>query len=245
MNVLKRITNYPAAFMCCLLLAIVTLGLVNMDDTLKEEMFPFLVEQNEVVVIDAPLPLEYGGVVSIKHFTPDGTIAGGGVLLQHKDALFVLTSSMVFPGDVGTITVFGDDDIGRTATAISESEELGLMALSIEAENLVPYELTDEPNLPVGDDVLTYLRKNPDWMVVDGVYITGEPIFRQDDLVGIVIGVNSVDENQAIVAGNNAIVAFADSLTEETKDDVQEKDEGRSVQKVRQTKSNLRQILGW
>lgn len=198
----------------------------------------------EVTVLDS--------LVLVKHNTPDGQITGGGVLLLHNDSLFVLTSSMLFPEDVGGVTVTPADGILRRATVIAASKTLGLAALRVhELGTLLPYELSDDPNLPPGvemvtGNVLTYLRKNPDWMVMNGgPYITGTPIVHQDDVVGIVVGVNSLDENQAIVAGNHALVTFANTIveqftTEETEDGVQEEDKGRSVQEMRQTKSGLR-----
>jgi hypothetical protein len=146
---------------------------------------------------------------------------GKGIVIRHNDRMFVLTSSMIVAVAFDRLEVKME---GETYNAyfIDRNDSFGLVAL--ECELGTPFvELNDDPNIPpfvqVGVNgwpasTLEYI--NGDWALLgdlpEGEDCTGQPVVQNGELVGIVVGMNRINRDQAIAVGNRALNEFADSL---------------------------------
>lgn len=175
---------------------------------------------------EAPVPEEmptyFDDLVKVTAHNPGGSRIGSGIVVQHDDVVFVLTSKMIFTeGDTSFDVLL--NGVTYSAGVVLKDKARGLVALDIPV-NFGGYEIDDAPNLPPdatasvcsldGDTRVTVKRylTDPDWMLLDG-YIpgksTGAPMITRDGhLAGIVIGVNTENAAEAFAVGNHAIREF-------------------------------------
>jgi hypothetical protein len=170
-----------------------------------------------------PVPGFNNYVVKVTAHNPKESHVGTGILVQHNDVVFVLTSKMIFtPTDTSYDVLYG----GRTFSAwiVLKDEARGLVVLDLPV-NFGGCEIDDAPNLPpcietevygwdnVYDVTIKKYLTNPDWMILDGGIpgtCTGAPIIHGGRLAGIVIGVSTENPDEAFAVGNHAIREFAE-----------------------------------
>ncbi len=150
---------------------------------------------------------------------------GHGTIVHHNDQIFVLTSSMLFTKDRDSI-IIDQDEHSFGAEILYKNDVWGLVALDCPLiEMNIPFvELNGDPNIPpgvpvsVGDlyiaNTLEYI--NDDWVLLDNSLppkATGMPVTQNDALVGVVVGINRINMEQAIMVGNRALKKFCDEAT--------------------------------
>jgi len=148
---------------------------------------------------------------------------GHGIVVRRNDQMFVLTSSMIFNEDVEYITV---DIAGWTCITevLHQNDVWGLVALEYYLLEDVPFiELNDDPNIPPlvvvgikGVSATTLGYVNDDWVMLGDIPeedCTGCPVTQNGDVVGIIVGVNRGNRNQAFMVGNRALKEFCDQAT--------------------------------
>ena len=166
-------------------------------------------------------------VVDVSNWMVDGQRSyGRGVVVNYGGETFVLTSSMIFTHG-GEIMINRDVDsnsrVAYAAEIIHRSDDWGLVALDCSLEGAPAIEINEFPNHPpngrvlVGEhtvNTLEYLNDN--WVLLDGGLppeATGMPTENAGGLVGIIVGLNRANQEQAIMVGNRAIREFVDQLT--------------------------------
>jgi hypothetical protein len=193
--------------------------------TMLYEAFRPLPEPPLPVVIERESPTIEDCIVNVYAIEDGQRRYGKGVVIEHKGITFVLTSQMIFVGNFEEIGLeFGENWTVR-GELLSTDSVWGLAAIACEPGFNEGYEISEAPNLPPWTEsnattekgqtpvkVLAYTHDN--WFLVTGIdenYV-GAPLVNGKDITGIIIGVNSADTQQAIVAGNRAINEFVDSL---------------------------------
>jgi hypothetical protein len=186
------------------------------------------IETQDVANTSPPPAIVYTSAISdctleVSNYLPDGRRSyGHGVVLQHNGETFVLTSTMIFTHE-GDITV-GKGRFTYTAEIACQDDDLGLVALKCNLrEGTSSVEVTDLPSIPPGvavqvdeGEVNTLEYMNDYWVMLDGslsVEATGMPVVQDNELVGIIVGLNRVNTKQAIMVGNQGIREFVDELT--------------------------------
>jgi hypothetical protein len=189
------------------------------------------VENQEVIVYDpppairAPLTIE-DCVVDVSALYLDQMHYGKGVIVEHNGETFILTSNMIFVEPFESITVeFGPNWIVR-GSIVHSNEVWGLTAVACESPLRRGWPISEAPNIPPDTEstavtntqsapvkVLEYI--NDDWFLITGVDDTyvGAPLVNGEDITGIIIGMNCINESQAVVAGNHIIKAFCEQAT--------------------------------
>lgn len=145
---------------------------------------------------------------------------GRGIVVRHNDQMFVLTSSMISSEKTDSIIVGGE----YVAEVLHQNNIWGLLALDCFIGAGTPFvELNDDPNIPplvqVGVNgwpasTLEYI--NDDWVLLGDIPeedCTGCPVTQNGYVVGIVVGINRINRDQAIMVGNRALKAFCDEAT--------------------------------
>ncbi len=165
-------------------------------------------------------------MVEVSNYTPNGHKSyGKGVVVKNNGKTFILTSSMIFTHE-GQIMVNRDrrDRIACAATIIHQNDVWGLVALDCYLEGSPFVELNYDPNIPpdvqvfVGNlytaDTLEYI--NDDWVLLNNNLppkATGMPVAcYYNGLVGVIVGLNSANQEQAIMVGNRALTEFCDQV---------------------------------
>jgi len=188
-------------------------------------------------VPEAPVPeqstLDY--LVKVTAHNPKASHTGSGIVVKHGGHYFVLTSKMIFTkGDVGYTVA--DTWNSYTAELVRLDDRLGLVALKLQGYLLGGVEIDEAPNIPPGASVLVLNLENtfvvnvvryltdPDWMILDGGLpgtCTGSPIMTYDNnLAGVVIGINTENAEEAFAVGNHAIREFVKELIHDMSFDV-------------------------
>jgi len=183
---------------------------------------------DEIPSDEAPLPvIDYKTTfsdctVEVSNYKEDGSRSyGQGVVVQHQGDTFVLTSTMIFT-HAGDITV-GEGRFTFDAEISHRDEDLGLVALKCDLREGSSYvTITDFPSIPpdvlvqVGENEVNTLEyMNDEWVMLDGgfpVDTTGAPVSQNGDLVGIIVGLNRVNTEQAIMVGNHGIQTFVEDM---------------------------------
>lgn len=149
---------------------------------------------------------------------------GHGTVIRHDDQIFVLTSSMIFTEDRDSISI-DQNEHSFGAEILYQNSDWGLVALDCPLiEMIIPFvELNDDPNIPpfvpVGINgwpasTLGYI--NDDWVLLSDLPeedCTGMPVSQNDALIGVVVGLNRINREQAIMIGNRALNEFCDQVT--------------------------------
>jgi hypothetical protein len=192
------------------------------DIHLENNFWDISIETPPPPVIRKALTIE-DCLVNVFTLTGDQKRYGKGVIVEKNGETLVLTSMMIFMNDFESIGVeFGQKGNWTVrGELIATSPKWGLAGVAAEPAWHVGYPISDAPNIPphtestamdvtggVPVNVLEYL--NDDWYLITGVdenYV-GAPLINGEDITGIVIGVNSINEEQAIVVGNRAIKKF-------------------------------------
>jgi hypothetical protein len=146
---------------------------------------------------------------------------GKGIVIRHSDRTFVLTSSMIVAVAFDKLEVKVE---GETYNAyfIDRNDSFGLVAL--ECELGIPFvELNGDPNIPPlvpvginGWSAWTLEYINDDWVLLgdlpEGEDCTGKPVVQNGELIGIIVGMNRINRDQAIMVGNRALNEFVKTL---------------------------------
>lgn len=183
----------------------------------------------EALVPEAPvldeIPNPYVYLVKVTARNPRESHIGSGILVEHNNIVFVLTSEMIFTESDTHYDVLLDG-VTYSAGLILKDGARGLVALGVPV-NHGGIEVDDAPNLPPGagatvrsldgDTLVTVQRylTDPNWMILDGAIpgiCTGAPIIDGDYLAGIVIGINTENAEEAFAVGNHAIREFVDEV---------------------------------
>jgi len=163
-------------------------------------------------------------VVGVSAYFDDQRSHGKGIVIRHNGRMIVLTSSMIFNKDVEYITVPWREWTFM-AEILHQNNVWGLVALECGLPMNTPcVELNDDPNIPPlvpveinGWSASTLEYINDDWVILEdlpeGEDCTGSPVIQNGALVGIIIGMNRIDQDQAIMVGNQALKAFCDQAT--------------------------------
>jgi len=177
--------------------------------------------------ISPPPPIEHvytpsEATVEVSAYFDGQRSYGKGIVVRRNGQMFVLTSSMIFNEDVGYITV---EMAGITPTAeiFHQNDVWGLIALRCHLTNTPSIELNDDPNIPSlvpvgikGLSATTLEYINYDWVLLGDLLeedCTGCPVTQNGYVVGIVVGMNRINQNQAIMVGNRALKEFCDQAT--------------------------------
>ena len=168
-------------------------------------------------------------LVAVKHHTVGKSYSGSGIIVTRKGMTFVLTSAMIFPKEVGNIVVTKRDGRTWVASLIAHDKVRGLAALRIYEADKEPSVELSALNLLTGVEVLVrneygkhemkvarYLHKEYRWLILNGRLpdnCCGAPVVMDDDVVGIIVGINQSNEEQAIAVSMSAIRGFADNIT--------------------------------
>ena len=146
---------------------------------------------------------------------------GKGIIVRRNGQMFVLTSSMILNEDVECIAV--ETEWTSTAVVLHQNNVWGLVALECHLPANTPFvELNDDPNIPplvqvvidgLSASTLKYI--NDDWVLLGDLPEdrTGCPVVQNDYIVGIVVGMNQINRDQAIMVGNRALKEFCDQAT--------------------------------
>jgi len=145
---------------------------------------------------------------------------GKGIIVRRNGQMFVLTSSMIFPKKTDSIIV-GKEYV---AEILHQNNIWGLTALDCFIAAGAPFiELNDDPNIPPlipvginGWSASTLEYINDDWVLLDDLPeedCTGCPVVQNGYVVGIVVGINRINRDQAIMVGNRALKEFCDQAT--------------------------------
>ncbi len=148
---------------------------------------------------------------------------GKGVVVRHNEQKFVLTSLMILSGGMEYINV---ESTGWSSIAeiLHQNSVLGLVALGCNLPDNTPFvELNDYPSVPPyvqvdinGWAVSTLEYINSDWVLLDNLPkedCTGYPVTQSGYFIGIVIGMNRINQDQAIMVGNRALKEFCGEAT--------------------------------
>lgn len=174
-----------------------------------------------------PTPVErvytpYEATVEVSAYFDEQRSYGYGIVVRHDGQMFVLTSSMIFPKDVECIAV-AMPECTSMAEILHQNDICGLVALDCGFPANTPFvELNGDPNLPPGVPVeinkwpastLEYI--NNDWALLGDISedCTGHPVTQNGYVVGIVVGMNRINQDQAIMVGNRALKEFCDQTT--------------------------------
>ena len=164
----------------------------------------------------------FEATVEVSAYFDEQRSYGYGIVVRHNGQMFVLTSSMIFNEDVEYITV-GMTEWSARAEVLHQNDVWGLVALECCFMSTVPFvELNDDPNLPPGVPVeintltastLEYI--NDDWALIGDLPedCTGHPVTQNGYVVGIVVGMNRINKQQAVMVGNRALKEFCDKAT--------------------------------
>jgi hypothetical protein len=157
-------------------------------------------------------------VIEVSNYLPDGRqTSGKGIVLDCNGEFIILTSSMIFTHE-------GEYRVGNCkAELIHQNDVWGLIALRcFLKKGTAAISLNETPNLLLGTQawsgenvvqVLEYL--NDDWIILTGNLLaedTGMPVEQGRDLVGIIIGLNCIDTQQAIMVSIHAIREFVNQV---------------------------------
>jgi hypothetical protein len=210
--------NRPAACVSAILAGILLIGWVLYE----EQIIYNPTHQGAIDVKSAviePVTIEQC-VVSVFALKGNQQRYGKGVVVEYDGETFVLTSNMILVDGWDSIDVIMNDWTARDFS-VQVDEGYGLAAFSTEPGFFQGYPISDAPNLPPNTEtvainnennvlvtVLDYI--NDDWFLITGVtenYI-GAPLVNGGEITGIVVGINSINSNQAIAVGNRAIKEF-------------------------------------
>jgi hypothetical protein len=164
--------------------------------------------------------------VNVSSLYDGGRRYGKGVIVESDGKTFVLTSRMIFVDDHEKISVeFGTKgNWSVRGELVAINDEFGLACVTAEPGWSVGCKINDLPNWPPCTTVnmrgltlntLEYI--SDDWLLVEGGVTeddTGAPTWMNGELVGIIVGLNSVDRSQAIMVGIRAIREFVDTISE-------------------------------
>lgn len=159
--------------------------------------------------------------VEVSAYFGDQRAYGKGIIVQRNGQKFVLTSSMIFNKDVDWITV---ETVEWTSMAevLHQNDVWGLVALECCLPAAPFIELNDDPNIPPrvsvginGWSASTLEYINYDWVLLGDLPedCTGCPVTQNGYVVGIVVGMNQINRDQAIMVGNRALKEFCDQAT--------------------------------
>jgi hypothetical protein len=191
---------------------IVLMGIVLYDAHFVEPPMPFYAE-----------PCLEDFTVNVSALCNGGRRYGKGVIVENDGKTFILTSRMVFVDDHEKISVeFGTKGNWTVrGELVATNVEWGLACVAADPGWSVGCSINGL-NVPPGTEVemrgliintLEYI--SDDWVLVEGGVTgddTGEPVWMNGELVGIIVGLNSVDRNQAIMVGIEAIREFVDTI---------------------------------
>jgi len=161
--------------------------------------------------------------IEVSAYFSDQRVYGKGIIVQHNGQMFVLTSSMIFNKDVERIEVETLEWI-RETEILHQNNVWGLVALECPLLAYTPFiELNDDPNIPPlipvginGWSASTLEYINDDWVLLDDLPeedCTGCPVVQNGYVVGIVVGINRINRDQAIMVSNRALKEFCDQVT--------------------------------
>ena len=165
---------------------------------------------------DAPVPIysDPPGTVDVINNVNGVKYPGYGVAVDYESTKFVITSRLVLFAGTGDLTVNGSK-----AIVIAEDTESELIALSIEDDLptvlLTPQvwggEITVFTDVPKVVTKGQYLRH---WSILRNApeRATGAAVFADGDLIGVVIGNNRANPNDAIVADSTLLINLAETV---------------------------------
>ncbi len=183
-------------------------------------------------------PADY--MVRITNRHADGRRTWHGILIRDHNRVIVVTSRLVFTDGFDGTTLSFNRQTHQTRFLVQD-EKMGLVALHVytnDAVALPAISLSDDPNLPPDVSALVstpqkdfvvvvqgYMtaRELPtptavDWMLLGGDLpdtCVGAPVTHNNDVVGVVIGLNSLNRKHAIAASLCTLrkfVGFATSI---------------------------------
>ncbi len=149
---------------------------------------------------------------------------GRGVIIENDGKTFILTSRMLFIDDHEEISVEVGLEGNWTVEGklIETNKEFGLACVVAEPGWNAGCKINDLPNVPPWTEVemrgptlntLGYI--SDDWVLVEGGITeddTGSPVWMHGELVGIIVGLNIENRDQAIIVGIRAIREFANTI---------------------------------
>ncbi|KKK85561.1 hypothetical protein LCGC14_2772070, partial [marine sediment metagenome] len=181
-------------------------------------------------------PTDY--MVRITNRHKNGQRTWHGILIRDHNRVVVITSRLVFTNGFDGTTLSFNGQVYQTRFLVQD-EKMGLVALHVytnDAVALPAISLNDEPNLPPDVSALVstpqkdfvvvvqgYMtpRKTPahgavDWMLLGGDLpdtCIGAPVTHNNDVVGLVIGLNSLNRKHAIAASMYTLRKFVGFAT--------------------------------
>ena len=202
------------------------LGLVglNLDLVLPAAQHPTKEAPLPTIPTDPPAPpsepppaISYVDVsiVDVASLTPNHTLRGSGIVIRRSGRAFVVTSKSLFAYGVGAITI---ND--KPASVLLHDDIWGLTALYIYDDVPLPPDIAIAENLPAGSEVTLgsdqtatideYLRRRRNWMVVSPPPepCIGKPLIQDEEVVGLILGRNRIDETTVIAVDATQLDAF-------------------------------------
>jgi hypothetical protein len=165
---------------------------------------------------EPPPPISYidVSIVDIASLTPNHTLRGSGIVVRRSGRAFVVTSKSLFAYGVGAITI---ND--KPASVLLHDHIWGLTALYIYDDVPLPPDIAIAENLPAGSEVTLgnqtatideYLRRQRHWMVVSPPPepCIGKPLIQDEEVVGLILGRNRIDETTVIAVDATQLDAF-------------------------------------
>ncbi len=219
----KRKLALVGAVVILAALPFVNLMIIDHMENNHDEMVPSM-DAPPVCVPEEVDPINC--LVKVTNQIHESRYYGHGIIMERDKEVFVLTSEMIVVDGVGTILVTFPSGEKVEAELIVTNPDLGLAALKVEgltagmpfdtAPNLPPDVETEACTLegPGTATVKGYLKSNPNWMLLAGVDedFVGAPLVNNGQVVGMVVGMNIANPEEAIAVGSQTLREFADQV---------------------------------
>jgi hypothetical protein len=212
----------PATLLFVLLIASLALNALHMMPMAKDETGldgELGTNSPEPPLPDRSLLTPTNCAIGVVNHLPGHTMNGYGIPIRHEGKTIVLTSQMILTRGVGAMVVRLNGK-EYPASVLKDNKNWGLAALAVYTDDRLPAVKLLEQYLPIGAEALVPLdephrvrvKRYTKWMILSGGIprnSCGAPVLVDDELVGLVIGVNRKNMREAVAADARTLLEFA------------------------------------